>query len=134
MSYKFKGEQWEELAECWGIRVEQVPVANMKKHTVSEKIEVRHYIDNTAMSFLVSDEEEVLAEKVKRFLWDSICGRTGKFKNKQVRQDITDFLNALADEEDEHHCSAPVYRAIASIEGDRVMVEWVIGNLERLYV
>lgn len=101
MGYKFKGFEWVELAECWGIAVD--------------------------------DEEEVLAEKIKQHIYSNIDYSRGEFRDKQMRIDLEDFLEALIEESEEIDYNTPVYRGILAVESDETFAKWICNNLETLW-
>lgn len=141
MSYKFKGFDWTELAECWGITAEPQPfmvnvVGESEPHElgkVSEKIEVTKFINGIKMVFTIDDEEEVLAEKVKQHIFSNIDFSGDGFKDKQMRKDLESFLNELIKEEEEHGYNAPVYKGILQVESDETFAKWICYNLESLW-
>jgi hypothetical protein len=146
MAYKFKGYSWHELAEVWGITLTpeslNAKVVDENGEDTGEVIDMGMtperidrvlYINGMKMSFQLDDEEEVLAEKVKQHIDENVDSRTGDFKNPQMRRDLVAFLTKLADEEDKTGYNAPVFRAIAAIEGDSTMAKWVSENLEELW-
>lgn len=140
--YKFKGYDWTELAECWGIKVERKPLnvftSDGKKDkdlnlSVPEKIEVIHHINGTTMKFLVEDEEEVLAEKIKQHIRSNLTFGGDGFKDKKMREDLNNFLTVLIKEEEQWGYNAPVYKGILEVEDDFTFSKWVCDNLERLW-
>lgn len=140
MGYEFKGYDWMELAECWGIKVERKPLnvftTNGKEDkdlnlSVAEKIEVVKHINGMTMKFVVDDEEEVYAEKIKQHIRKSLTLGEDGFDNKQIREDLNNFLKKLIEEE--HGYNTPVYKGILEIEDDYTFATWVCGNLERLW-
>lgn len=146
MAYEFKGWSWEELAECWGIKLTPTPnvgkVVNLDGTDTGETfslgdspemIDKTIYINNIRMTFQLKDEEEVLAHKLKLHIWDNVDMTEGEFKDKQMREDIRAFLYALAAEEDNHGYNSPVYRAMAGLQNDYTLANWVTDNLERLW-
>lgn len=141
MSYEFKGFEWTELAECWGIKVEDVPtmvnVVGEKEPiqigSLPEKIDIRMCINNTSMIFTTFDDEEVLAEKIKRHIKSNINFSKGEFKDKQVRTDLEDFLKALIKESKEIDYNHHVYEGILKVESDETFARWICNNLEELW-
>ncbi|MEM5592869.1 hypothetical protein AAHH67_15880 [Niallia circulans] len=137
MSYQFKGFDWTELAECWGIKVEEQGLSLdnnlelMNDFKVPEKIEITKYINKTKMVFTVDDEEEVLAQKIKNYIWDNLD--EDGFKNPQIRTDINNFLKALIEESEETDYSNPVYKGILAVEDDNTFAQWICGTLEKLW-
>lgn len=140
MSYKFKGFSWGELAECWGISVEDQPLniisddeefKEMMK--TPESIDITKNINGMKVVFTVDEEEEVLAEKIKNHILSNLELGSGDFKDKQIRIDLEDFLNALIEESKKIDYSYPVYEGILKVENDHTFAQWICGNLERLW-
>lgn len=105
MAYEFKGFDWNELADCWGIEAE----------------------DNVD-----------LIETVKKYMSDSLIWNETEglytFNNPSIRMDIVNFLNKLADVEEHCGYNSPAFRGIASIETDETLVNWMIRNLDAMWV
>lgn len=140
MSYKFKGYSWAELAECWGISVEDQPlnvISNDEEFKemmkTPESIDVEKYINGMKIVFTVNEEEEVLAEKIKNYIYSNLESGSGDFKDKQLRMDLEDFLKALIRESKKIDYSYPVYEGILKVENDHTFSQWICGNLERLW-
>lgn len=140
MTYKFKGFDWTELAECWGITVEEKPLniisddqefKDMMK--VPESIEITKRINGMKIVFTVIDEEEVLAEKIKQHIMSNIGLGNGEFENKQIRIDIEEFLKALIKESKQTDYNYPVYEGILKVKSDHSFATWICDNLERLW-
>lgn len=140
--FKFNGYSWTELAECWNIAVEPQPM-NVKNVTdelqelfmVPEKIDIKYRVNNTSMTFTTEDEEEVLAEKLRRHIWNNIDLTKVEFKDKQMRTDIENFLKALIKESERElgDYNHPVYKGILKIENDYTFAKWITRNLEHLW-
>lgn len=142
MSYEFKGFDWTELADCWGITVEEQPinVVGLEDNSeleemfkVKEKIEVTKLINGMKMVFTVDNEEEVLAEKVKQHIRNNLALGGDGFKDKQIRIDLENFLKALIKESEKIDYNAPVYKGILEVESDEVFAKWICNNLETLW-
>lgn len=141
MSHKFKGYSWCELAECWGIKVgyDYLNIVGedadeMKELLKSpESIEITKYINGTKMVFTTKDEEEVLAEKVKRHIFSNINRETGEFKDKQIRIDLNEFLKALIEQSKKHDHTYPIYQGLLAVEDDDTFARWFCNNLEGLW-
>ncbi|MDN4608968.1 hypothetical protein [Sporosarcina highlanderae] len=136
--FKFKGYDWSELAECWGLEVKEQPffasgtdgeVVNLG--TIPEKIEKEYRINSTTMKVLLTDEEEVQAEKIKQFILSNLDA--GGFKHPHIRTDIHDFLKALINESEKLDYSTPVYEGLLKIEDDHTLATWITYNLEMLW-
>lgn len=140
MAYEFKGYDWCELAECWGIKVTPEPMTAKVQGTDEvmhlgdrpEKIDKIFYVNGTRITFELTDEEEVLAEKIKQHIQNTL-NTSGDFMSRTMRPDLVKFLNKLADEEEQSGFNAPVFRAIATLESDFTLAQWVINNLEKLW-
>lgn len=139
----FSGYSWTELAECWNITVKPQPM-NVKNVTdeelrelfmVPEKIDIKYRVNNTSMTFTTEDEEEVLAEKLRRHIWSNIDLTKAEFKDKQMRTDIENFLKALIKESEGEFGDYihPVYKGILKIENDYTFAKWITRNLEDLW-
>lgn len=140
MTYKFKGFSWGELAECWGIKVEDQPlniISNDEEFKemmkVPESIDITKYINGMKMVFTVNDEEEVIAEKIKNYIFLNIEAGSGEFKDKQIRVDLENFLKALIEESKKIDYSYPVYEGILKVESDHTFAQWICTNLESLW-
>ena len=139
IEYKFKGFGWSELAECWGLEVNEQPftVGTTDEEMVNvgntpEDIEKVYRINGTTMKVTLTDEEEVQAEKIKQFIWSNLNGY-GDFKNPQIRTDIHNFLKALVIESNEIDYNAPVYEGLLNIKNDHTLATWITLNLELLW-
>ncbi|MFJ7976657.1 hypothetical protein ACIQZI_13290 [Peribacillus sp. NPDC096379] len=141
MNYKFKGYNWIELAECWGIEVgyDYLNVVGenadeMKELLKSpESIEITKYINGTKMVFTTNNEEEVLAEKVRRHILSSLDKETGDFKDKQIRIDLNEFLKALIIQSKKVDYAYPIYEGILAVEDDDTLARWICNSLESLW-
>lgn len=148
MSFKFKGFSWTELAECWGIKVEEVvlnyPVIDEETgeevegedlvHLQAESIDVVKYVNGMKVVFTIEDEEEVLAEKLKRYISEKLRHpTTDPDERKQIREDMNNFLRALIQESETLDYNAPVFEGILAIESDFTFSQWFCNNLESLW-
>lgn len=142
MVYEFKGFSWGELAECWGITVEEQPMnvigiddePELKEiFKTKEEIEVTKYINGMKMVYTVDDEEEVLAEKIKNHIQSNLDSSGKGFKDKQMRKDLDSFLHALINEEEKLGYNAPVFKGLLEVEDDKSFAKWICHNLERLW-
>lgn len=141
MTYKFNGFDWVELADCWGITVQEKPMnvtgldhePKLKEmFKTKEKIEVTKFINGMKMVFTIDDDEEVLAEKIKQHIRSNLDFSKGGFKNKQIRIDLENFLKALI-KESERDYNTPVYKGILAVESDETFAFWICNNLETLW-
>jgi hypothetical protein len=138
--YKFKGWDWTELAECWGITVNKKDIrytdANGNEETFTthfpETLQVTKYINGKRCTFQIDDEEEVLTEKIKQHMYNNLENGGTDFINKEMRTDIHDFLRALINA-DEGGGDVPAYRGILEIESDWYLVRWMAHNLETMW-
>lgn len=101
MSYKFKGWDWTELAECWNLGVD------------TEK-----------------DDEKIIKEKIINHIYNNLDDK-GNFKNKQIREDIHNFLRALM--KINMDFDNPVYEGMLKIQHDATLARWVTNNLEMMW-
>lgn len=131
MAYEFKGYHWVELAECWGIKAEKQPLDANGDFKVPEKIEVTKRINGMKIVFEVDDEEEVLAEKIKRYIFNNLTPEG--FKDKSIREDMERFLKALIEESKKWDFSYPAYEGILKIEHDVSFAKWFCRNLEAMW-
>lgn len=131
MTYEFKGYNWEELAECWGIEVGERPLVKDNNGDnflmVPESVDIYYHINNTRMLITTDNPEEVLAEKIKSYIHEHISG-----ENK-VREDMNRFLEALIKESEGHDYSAPAYKGILAIKDDETFAQWFVYNLEKMW-
>ncbi len=98
-----------------------------------ERIEITKYINGTKMVFTTKDEEEVLAEKVKRHIFSNINRETGEFKDKQIRIDLNEFLKALIEQSKKYDYTYPIYEGLLAVEDDDTFARWICNNLEGLW-
>lgn len=142
MVYKFKGFSWAELAECWRITVEEEPMnviglddePELKEmFKTKEKVEVTKFINGMKMVFTVDDDQEVLAEKIKKHIFSNLDAGGEGFKDKQMRNDLESFLHALIKEEEKISYNAPVFKGILKVENDASFAKWICNNLEELW-
>ncbi|MFJ5623393.1 hypothetical protein ACIQD3_11765 [Peribacillus loiseleuriae] len=141
MSYKFKGFHWQELSECWGINVgygylnfigeDAGEMRELLKRP--ESIEITKYINDTKMVFTTLDEEEVLAEKVRRHIFSNMNRETGKFEDKQIRMDMNAFLKALIEQSKKYDYTYPIYEGLLAVKDDDTFARWFCNSLEGLW-
>ncbi|MEK4025286.1 hypothetical protein [Sporosarcina sp. FSL W7-1283] len=138
--YKFKGHDWSELAQKWGVEVIAKPPKWAKQlnneddsWNLPEEIEVTHLINGMRVKFNIDDEEEVLAEKVKQYIRFNIDYSKAEFKDRQMRADMNNFLKALIEQSKELDYNYPVYEGILSVECDYTFANWFCENLERMW-
>ena len=123
MEYKFDGYDWEELAECWGITVEE-----------GETIDAEFLIGEQTIKVKLHDEEAVLGEKTKRYIMSNIdYSEEPRFKDEQIRKDLVAYLNTLAVEQRKFGTGAEIIQAIADETSDWALGKWVTENLYRLW-
>lgn len=141
--YKFKGYDWTELAECWGITVmdQMMNVIGLEDEDdeeirdlfmTPESIDIRYHINGTPMIFTTEDEEEVLAEKVKMHIKEELFHK----ENQSVRDDVNSFLEALIQESEDGagaDYNYPVYKGMLEVENNHTFGKWIIHNLELLW-
>lgn len=129
ITYKFKGIGWWELAKCWNIKVEERPLfVNSDKIKIRKTVEKEIIVNKRVVKFEIEDEDEIIAEKTKRYIWNSIDLFNGKFKDQKIRKDIHKFLEALIGN-DGHE--KPVYEGLLKVEDDYTLAAWICHNLER---
>lgn len=123
MEYKFDGYDWEELAQCWGITVEE-----------GETIDVEFFIGEEIIKATFRDAEAILGEKTKRYIMDNIdYSGEPKFKDQQMRKDLVAYLNKLAEEQRKFGTGAEIIQAIADEKHDWALAKWVTENIYRLW-
>ena len=135
MTYEFKGYNWTELAECWGIKAEERPLIKGSENQedwlmVPETIDISYHINNTSMVFTTSDSEEVLAEKLKVYILEHMLSDETE-QQIQMRRDMNSFLEALVKETQGLNYSTPAYRGILAIESNHTFAQWFCHNLEK---
>ncbi|WP_164220029.1 hypothetical protein [Virgibacillus sp. YIM 98842] len=90
---EFKGIHWRELAEQWGIRREMKEITDILN--VPETIKKKIAVNGKIVIFEIDDEDELIAEKLKQYIWDHYDMESNTLDN-QIKQDMKDFLRALA--------------------------------------
>lgn len=145
-----KGFDWTELADVWGITVDKT-ISYIKKcedstcqfvtEPWSEELEEKHpagvvktekYMKefvNGDFIVRLTDEEDILAEKIKNFLFDNLNEDNLKLP-KDIKEDLVTFLNKLADST--HHGDKEIIKAIAKSE-DFTLVTWTCRNIRSLW-
>lgn len=84
------------------------------------------------MVFTTSDSEEVVAEKLKVYIFEHMLSEETE-QQIQMRKDMNSFLEALIKESEELDYSTPVYRGILSIESNHTFAQWFCHNLEKMW-
>jgi hypothetical protein len=138
-NFVFKGFDWSELAECWGISVEEQPLTALVEGTdeifelgkVPEKIDKTIFVNGNSVIFTLIDDDEVLAEKIKQYLWLNVDSTHGTFKDTQIRTDIHNFLKALIEGDDGY--DTPVWKGLLLIKSDHTLTQWITTNLEKMW-
>lgn len=133
MSYIFKGYDWTELANCWGIEVKEKPLIKDSDLKISERIDITKYINGMMITFTVDEYDEVLAEKVKNHIKSNLDLSSGNFKDDSMRDDIHNFLKSLIKESRELDYNYPVFEGILKIEDDYTLMRWICDNLHNLW-
>lgn len=132
MSYKFKGYDWMELAECWDIDVEYWDGLLGGKHI--KPIDKALIINGRRVVFTIDNEEEIIAQKIKEYIKDTLIIHNDDEENrKRVRNDLNNFLIALINESKETDYNYHAYEGILKIEDDYTFAQWIISNLEKLW-
>lgn len=145
-----KGWDWSELADMWGITVGKT-ISYIKEcedgtwqfvtEPWSEELEeknpagviqfekyMKYYMDGD-FAVRLTDEEAILSEKIKDFLFSKLDEDTVELP-KDIKKDLVDFLNKLA--KNTHHGDKEVIKAIAESQ-DFTLVTWVCRNLRSLW-
>lgn len=145
-----KGWDWSELADMWGITVgktisyikecedgtwqfvtepwtEELEESNPAGVVKVEKY-MKYYMDGD-FAVRLTDEEDVLSEKIKDFLFSNLDEDTVELP-KDIKKDLVDFLNKLAKNTD--HGEKEIIKAIAESQ-DFTLVTWVCRNLRSLW-
>jgi len=121
---------WCELAERFGISVDEGNFeGNFFTNRLPEKIEKVFHINGARHIVELTDENERLAQKIKRHIQSNLDGNNGSFKDPTMRKQIDEHLLLIAESDS---LSAPIFKAMASIENDWTMASWVCDNLESL--
>lgn len=142
--YKFKGYDWMELAECWGIEVGYTEWTttflggdNEEKKLLSEvfepfpeTIDVTYYVNNTEFTVTTSDSDEVYMEKIKRYISSRMDNQE---ELEEMTKDIRRFLQALYKESKEVDYNYPVYEGMLNIKDDFTLCQWVLKSLSKLW-
>lgn len=121
---------WSELAERFGISVDEGNYeGTFPNWRQAEKIEKVFCINGAKHIVELKDEDERLAQKIKRHIQSNLDDSDGSFKDPAMRKQINEHLLLIAESDS---LSAPIFKAIASIENDWTMASWVCENLESL--
>lgn len=140
--FKFKGWDWGELADCWGITVntgEESPkfidngdgtsTLDWEPH---ERIEKTIWVGDQKVTFTTEDEEVILETKIIQHMSDNL-GNDGEFIDPQMRTDIHNFLEALIEQSKNWDYHYPVYEGILKIESDSTLVSWMRIGLTSMW-
>ena len=84
---------------------------------------------NGNVTVRLTDEEDILAEKTKDFLFSNLDEDTVELP-KDIKNDLVTFLNKLADST--HHGDKEIIKAIAKAE-DFTLVTWTCRNIRSLW-
>lgn len=124
---KFKGLHWRELAEHWGIRreTEEITDGIYTPETIKKKIVVNAKV----VIFEIDNEDELIAEKLRQYMWDHFDMENATL-DKQVKQDMKDFLQALCN--DEYH-NTQMFEALLNVDEDHTLLTWFTHNLESMW-
>lgn len=136
--YKFKGFDWTELAECWGLKAEKSESKWLRMFSDEDDVpfkpvKVDYFINKRKVTFEVDEEDEILAEKIKSHIRDNLDLITAKFKDESMRDDIHRFLKALINESKQIDYNYPIYEAMLELNDDWTICKWVTNNLEMLW-
>lgn len=137
--YKFKGYDWLELAECWGIETKpRIPDWLYQLHDEDEEIEgfpeeaeIKFKVGGSTIRVSTNIEEEVLTEKIIKHITRTLARNVDNDASKQMRADINRFLDALIEEEFGY--SVGMYQALKEIECNHTLAQWIIRHLESLW-
>jgi len=123
----FKGIHWRELAEHWGIRRETREITDgiVFPETIKKKITVNAKV----VIFEIDDEDELIAEKIKQYIWNYFDMEDAKL-DEQIKRDMKDFLCALC--KDEYH-NTQMYEALVNVDEDYTFIKWFTHNLESMW-
>ncbi len=124
---EFKGIHWRELAEQWGIRREMKEITDILN--VPETIKKKIAVNGKIVIFEIDDEDELIAEKLKQYIWDHYDMESNTLDN-QIKQDMKDFLRALC--KHEFH-NTQMFEALLNIEEDHTFLTWFTHNLENMW-
>ena len=112
---RFKGYDWTELLQLQY-------VAGNKWPKPPKKLEVEP---------LMSREDAVSAYLINTYLGDLIMSDTRKAERRVAANYVRKFCTALG--RCKHDYSSPVYAAMAKIEDDDTLLQWVCRNLECMW-
>lgn len=136
MTYVFKGFDWQELAQCWNIQAKEQPFivkdtngGESSLGDVPEKIDKYYRINGTSITFTLTEEEEVEAEKIRQHIWNNLDD--GNFEDPQIRIDIHNFLKALIKASSGY--DTPMFEAMLKLESDHTLAQWVTSNLRSMW-
>jgi len=115
---------WQFVTEPWTKELEEKNPAG----AVQFEKYMKYYMDGD-FAVRLTDEEAILAEKIKDFLFSSLDEDTAELP-KDIKEDLVDFLNKLA--ENIYDGERGIIKAIAESQ-DFTLVTWVCRNLRSLW-
>jgi len=124
---EFKGIDWRELAEHWGIKQEMKVITD--GISVPETIKKKIVVNAKIVIFEIDDEDELIAEKLRQYIWNHYDMESATI-DKQIKQDMKDFLQALC--KDEYH-NTQMFKALLNVDEDHTFLTWFTHNLESMW-
>lgn len=146
--YKFKGYDYSELAECWGLEAKvEIPDWLKKINSnddedenenmnslmgIEETVELTFNIGYQTIKVSTDDSEQVEREKIRQHIAKYLLRGNGTPEEiVKVRSEANAFLLALV--EGEYGYSAGVYKAISEIESNHTFAQWMIQHMEGMW-
>lgn len=131
-TYKFKGYDWEELADCWGLEVHQGSETPFIKrddgfftHTPDfhEQLEKEVWVGSQLIKVTTEDDEEILLHKIREYISEHMNHGEAAL-DPRVKKDMVDFLTALVEQSKQTDYSYPVFEGILRLDSDFTFVSW----------
>lgn len=130
--YNFEGYDWTELTDFFGIEQDSRPLfddGEPDDPQVMEKVKVTYFLNNTEVTIQTEDREEVLLEKLKRFLGSNLEKNNWERLDPEVREAVNAFLDVLIEESKKINYSGPAIKGIRELEDDFTFYQWFTDNL-----
>ena len=96
---------------------------------VPETIKKKIAVNGKIVIFEIDDEDELIAEKLKQYIWDHYDMESNTLDN-QIKQDMKGFLRALC--KHEYH-NTQMFEALLNVEEDHTFLTWFTHNLENMW-
>lgn len=140
--YIFKGHDWFELVEYFGLEQKETLIPIHDPHGevdmelsfyTKEKISMIRVINGMKITFELKEKEEVELEKLKQYLHSRLSAiREGEIDD--TREVLMAYLDKLIESSENRDYNSPVFKGIKSIEDDEVFIKWFVHCLEDMWI